>query len=441
MELEKANASIVETEKGEIIMEHDQRNKGMEAYVNKSNVLNNGEEEMVEVEETSKRRSRSGDKGSVVIPASGDPGYLLVLQLCHLWKGRFNMIYFGFLDSIYAISYVSYTFFGRSSCRIFYNSRGTIYSICKFSCHYVDVVLLCLSFLLRLCRMMANQDNLANDPSIVENRDVVNHNEKEDDPSNSAFYDTILPLFESVTPLGRAVEDDSMIHVTDAPPSENYWVILCCDDGDVGDHVLVASLQGEIEIISPNIIGLVAGNEQLNVDDKEICDVNMGLVDINSNELDPSVISPVKTTDLVESVSSVGLGMNEQLVDVLVALLSSKALYAHLGNSCEKICQGDPVLCRHLESVNSGRVLCPYLESVNSRTVLFPHLESVNSRRVPAYTARVWANKERGNKKIFIFGVSLVAAALELWGFYWWCQVLDLWATALDDIVALVVDV
>ncbi|KAI0492203.1 hypothetical protein KFK09_026470 [Dendrobium nobile] len=32
--------------------------------------------------------------------------------------------------------------------------------------------------------------------------------------------------------------------------------------------------------------------------------------------------------------------------------------------SCEKICQEDPVLCRHLESVNSQRVLYPHLKSV-----------------------------------------------------------------------------
>ncbi|KAI0515909.1 hypothetical protein KFK09_008579 [Dendrobium nobile] len=51
-------------------------------------------------------------------------------------------------------------------------------------------------------------------------------------------------------------------------------------------------------------------------------------------------------------------------------------------NSYEKICQGDPVLCRNLESVNSRRVLCRHLESVNNRRVLSPHLESVNSRRL-----------------------------------------------------------
>jgi len=40
--------------------------------------------------------------------------------------------------------------------------------------------------------------------------------------------------------------------------------------------------------------------------------------------------SPVTPADLVVLVSSVGLGMNEQLVDVPVALLSVNALYAHV---------------------------------------------------------------------------------------------------------------
>ncbi|KAL0917436.1 hypothetical protein M5K25_012496 [Dendrobium thyrsiflorum] len=126
-------------------------------------------------------------------------------------------------------------------------------------------------------------------------------------------------------PLGMADGNDS-VHV-----AEHCRAIECCDASEVGDHVLVSSPRGVIEIVSPDIGGLVSSNELLIVGDKEFCNVNMGVVNIDSNNLDPYVASPVMIVDRVVSVSLVGPDVNEQLVDVPVALLSSNALNAHLG--------------------------------------------------------------------------------------------------------------
>ncbi|KAL0915133.1 hypothetical protein M5K25_015532 [Dendrobium thyrsiflorum] len=144
------------------------------------------------------------------------------------------------------------------------------------------------------------------------------------------------PLLELAVLLGMADGNDSVV-----PVAELCGAIKCGDDGEVGDHVLVSSPRGVIETVNPDIVGLVTDNELLNVGDKEFCDVNMGVVNIDSSNLDPYNIdysnldpyaaSPVMTADRVVSVSSVGPVVNEQLVHVPVALISSNALNAHLG--------------------------------------------------------------------------------------------------------------
>ncbi|PKU74122.1 Glucose-6-phosphate 1-dehydrogenase 2, chloroplastic [Dendrobium catenatum] len=57
----------------------------------------------------------------------------------------------------------------------------------------------------------------------------------------------------------------------------------------------------------------------------------MGVVNIDSSEFDPFVTSPMKLADMVVSVSSVRLRVNEQLVDVPVSLFFANVLYAHVG--------------------------------------------------------------------------------------------------------------
>ncbi|PKU84202.1 hypothetical protein MA16_Dca002714 [Dendrobium catenatum] len=69
----------------------------------------------------------------------------------------------------------------------------------------------------------------------------------------------------------------------------------------------------------------------MNVGDNELCGVNMGVVNIDSSELNPSIFFPVTLPYLVVLVSSVGLRVNEQLVDVPIALLYANALYTHMG--------------------------------------------------------------------------------------------------------------
>ncbi|XP_028549361.1 uncharacterized protein LOC110100854 [Dendrobium catenatum] len=67
---------------------------------------------------------------------------------------------------------------------------------------------------------------LDNGHGIVENADVVDHNEKEVDQSNSAFPDIILPLLESIAPLGRAIENDSMISITYASFKKLWSIVM-----------------------------------------------------------------------------------------------------------------------------------------------------------------------------------------------------------------------
>ncbi|KAH0456254.1 hypothetical protein IEQ34_014161 [Dendrobium chrysotoxum] len=104
-----------------------------------------------------------------------------------------------------------------------------------------------------------------------------------------------------------AVEVVSLVNGPDGPPHE--WNV---------SHGAV--------VINPS-----SNNKLMNVGDNKLCVVNIWVVNIDSSELDLYVASLVMPTDLVVSVSSVGLGVNKQLVDVPVALLSANALYAHVG--------------------------------------------------------------------------------------------------------------
>ncbi|KAI0492014.1 hypothetical protein KFK09_026279 [Dendrobium nobile] len=75
----------------------------------------------------------------------------------------------------------------------------------------------------------------------------------------------------------------------------------------------------------------------MNIGDNELYDVNMAVVNIDSSELNPFVASPVMPVDLIMSVSSVGIRVNKQLIDVQVPLLSANTLYAHVGVRSRKI--------------------------------------------------------------------------------------------------------
>ncbi|KAL0909303.1 hypothetical protein M5K25_020156 [Dendrobium thyrsiflorum] len=171
----------------------------------------------------------------------------------------------------------------------------------RFECHVVNPHL-------------ANPIPNAGGVGVVSNKncDPVNKDEILISVDNTG-PDIDLPLLELVVPLGMADVNILMVSV-----AEHCGEIECCDDGE---HVLVSSPRGVIENVSTDIVGLVSGNEFLNVGDKEFCDVNMGVVNIEFSNLDSHAASPVMIVDRVVLVSSVGLDVNEQLVDVLVALL------------------------------------------------------------------------------------------------------------------------
>ncbi|PKU84579.1 Sorting nexin 1 [Dendrobium catenatum] len=71
--------------------------------------------------------------------------------------------------------------------------------------------------------------------------------------------------------------------------------------------------------------------------------------------------------------------------------------------SCEKIYQGDPVLCRYLESVNSRRVLCRHLESVNSRKTNMPEYQGQEKIVIRRYSDFVWLRDRLADKFKGIF--------------------------------------
>ncbi|KAL0906918.1 hypothetical protein M5K25_025450 [Dendrobium thyrsiflorum] len=106
---------------------------------------------------------------------------------------------------------------------------------------------------------------------------------------------------------------------------------LAVESSSYGFNVTHGAVAADPSSNDLNVVQGVLGNKLMNVGENELCEVNMKVVSIDFSELDPSVASPVMPTDLVMLVHSVGLGVSEQLVDVPVTLLSTKALYGHVG--------------------------------------------------------------------------------------------------------------
>ncbi|KAI0492021.1 hypothetical protein KFK09_026286 [Dendrobium nobile] len=111
------------------------------------------------------------------------------------------------------------------------------------------------------------------------------------------------------------------------------------------------------------------------VNNEEVCDFML-----LEARIDPIVVyveaEPINHGDVAGPSTEIQIIAKERVEESIqgrIPTTGARRLHLDFKDSCEKICQGDPVLCRHLESVNRRRVRCLRLESVNSQRVLCPH--------------------------------------------------------------------